>query len=120
MAEIIRNYYKRLWVILLSTITIVAGVYAAVFVDLTVDPPEVLSEWPCVSDCYRDASGVSFAVDDTSLDLDFFFVGLPDDAPISYALSSCGVILTTGTGTSVPLRLVRLLITLNFSRPMNR
>lgn len=78
MAEIIRNYYKRLWVLLLSTIAIVAGVYAAVFVDLTVDPPEVASEWPCVLDCYRDASGVSFAVDDTSLDLDFFFVGLPD------------------------------------------
>ncbi|MGN0854564.1 MAG: RHS repeat-associated core domain-containing protein [Kiritimatiellia bacterium] len=76
---------------------------AAVFMNLTVDPPEVVSEWPCVSDCQRDASGVSFALDDTSCDLDFSFIGLPEEASVSYVLLAGGAVVEVGDGTRLPL-----------------
>ncbi len=79
------------------------GLFAAVFVNLTVDPPEVVSEWPCVSDCQRDASGVSFAIDDASFDLDFSFIGLPEEASVSYVLLAGGAVVEVGDGTRLPL-----------------
>lgn len=97
------NTMKSFSLLLASALLVVGGVFSAVFVNLTVDPPEVESNWPCVSNCQRDASGIAFTLDDTSFELEFFFIGLPDDVPIFYVLSRCGAILTTGEGTILPL-----------------
>ena len=78
---------KSFSLLLASALLVVGGVFSAVFVNLTVDPPEVESNWPCVSNCQRDASGIAFTLDDTSFELEFFFIGLPDDVPIFYVLS---------------------------------
>ena len=103
MGNVICSLRRRLFAVLALTVLLVGVLLADVFVDLTVDPPEVLEDWPCVSDCRRDASGISFAIDDASCDLAFTFLGLPEDAEVCYLLHAGGQVVSSGYGTALPL-----------------
>lgn len=103
MGNVICSLRRRLFAVLALTVSLAGVLLADVFVDLTVDPPEVLEDWPCVSDCRRDASGISFAIDDASCDLAFTFLGLPEDAEVCYLLHAGGQVVSSGYGTALPL-----------------
>ena len=103
MGNVICSLRRRLFAVLALTVLLAGVLLADVFVDLTVDPPEVLEDWPCVSDCRRDASGISFAIDDASCDLAFTFLGLPEDAEVCYLLHAGGQVVSSGYGTALPL-----------------
>lgn len=103
MGNVICSLRRRLFAVLALAVSLAGVLLADVFVDLTVDPPEVLEDWPCVSDCRRDASGISFAIDDASCDLAFAFLGLPEDAEVCYLLHAGGQVVSSGYGTALPL-----------------
>ena len=84
-------------------LTFIGGLFASVFVDLSSDPPDVYADDPCVAYVGRDADGITFSLTGASGDLDFTFFGIPDGAPIAYALFAGDTCLAIDAGVEVPL-----------------
>ena len=84
-------------------LTFIGGLFASVFVDLSSDPPDVYADDPCVAYIGRDADGITFSLTGASGDLDFTFFGIPDGAPIAYALFAGDTCLAIDAGVEVPL-----------------
>ena len=90
--------------LLFGSVLLCGAVLASVvLVDLAADPPEVIQEDSYVSDCERESSGISFAIEDATSDLYFMFVGLEENAPVSYEVYAGGVPVYAGDGAFVPL-----------------
>ncbi len=72
-------------------------------VDVTVEPPEVISLSGCISGCETTSDGVLLHVDGAE-DVWLAFNGLPEDVEIGYALVGAdGAVLATGEGCCLPI-----------------
>ena len=102
MARIVRRLHRA---VLFCT---AAAAFAALaldyaLVDVTVEPPEVISVSGCISGCETTSDGVLLYVDGVE-DVWLIFNGLPEDVELGYALVGAdGSVLATGEGCFLPI-----------------
>ena len=102
MSRIVRRFHRA---VLFCT---AAAAFAALaldyaLVDVTVEPPEVISVSGCISGCETTSDGVLLYVDGVE-DVWLIFNGLPEDVELGYALVGAdGSVLATGEGCFLPI-----------------
>ena len=102
MSRIVRRFHRA---VLFCT---AAAAFAALaldyaLVDVTVEPPEVISVSGCISGCETTSDGVLLYVDGVE-DVWLIFNGLPEDVELGYALVGAdGSVLATGEGCCLPI-----------------
>ena len=84
MSRIVRRFHRA---VLFCTAAAAFAAFALDYalVDVTVEPPEVISVSGCISGCEKTPDGLMLYVD-CAEDVWLIFNGLPDDAALGYAL----------------------------------
>ncbi|MBR1870510.1 MAG: hypothetical protein IJ802_01660, partial [Kiritimatiellae bacterium] len=102
MARIVRIFH-RMALMLAFVAAFVAFALDYTLVDVSVEPPEVVSVSGCVADCIRTGEGLMLMLDARE-DVWLFFSGLPDGEDIGYSLLAAdGTVLAQGEGCYLPI-----------------